>query len=64
VRPTTAEEQRFLRVDRDEGEPETAIERAWVRLKGRRAFEAEKAPPPPEKLDYGIVEWDREKCWW
>lgn len=45
VRPATPEEERFLRVDREEWEPDTPLERAWVRLKGRRAFEAEKAPP-------------------
>jgi hypothetical protein len=41
-------------------------ERAWVRLKGRREFEHEQetAPPPPPPEDYGIIEWDKEKCWW
>lgn len=63
---TTQEHIHFLRVDRDEAEPVTIHERAWLRLKGRREFEAERAAatpaPPPE--DYGIIEWDKEKCWW
>src|SRR4029079_1278762 len=37
--PADAEEKHFLKVDRDEAEPETLLERAWVRLKGRREFE-------------------------
>jgi uncharacterized protein YifE (UPF0438 family) len=64
VAPTTAEHEHFLRVDREEAEPTTLAERAWVRLKGRREYEREETPPPPPKEDYGIIEWDREKCWW
>lgn len=66
VRPTTAEQEHFLQVDREEAEPETVAERAWMRLKGRREFErAEqpKAPPDPPK-DYGMVEFDADRCWW
>jgi uncharacterized protein YifE (UPF0438 family) len=64
--PTTPEHEHFLQVDRDEAEPTTVDERAWARLKGRRAFERDEAsrlsPEPSE--DYGIIEWDKEKCWW
>ena len=38
--PITAAEERFLRVDRGEIEPETDFERAWCKLKERREFEA------------------------
>lgn len=66
IAPTAPEHEHFLQVDREEAEPATVDERAWVRLKGRREFERERetASPrtPPE--DYGIIEWDKEKCWW
>jgi uncharacterized protein YifE (UPF0438 family) len=68
IKPVTAEQERFLRVDRDEEAPTTVCERAWLRLKGRREYEREEGqqvsspPPPPE--DYGIVEWDHDRCWW
>lgn len=66
IRPVSDEQEGFLRVDRDEAEPETVCERAWVRLKGRREYEQEQAaaprPAPPE--DYGIMEWDQDRCWW
>src|SRR5687767_9466228 len=46
---TTAEHEHFLQVDREETEPTTVDERAWLRLKGRREFEREQeAAPPPE----------------
>ena len=66
ITPTTPEEEHFLQVDREEVEPGTVDERAWVRLKGRREFERdqETASPPPTPEDYGIIEWDKEKCWW
>lgn len=66
VAPTTPEQEHFLQVDREETEPATVDERAWVRLKGRREFEREREanPPPPPPQDYGIIEWDKEKCWW
>jgi uncharacterized protein YifE (UPF0438 family) len=64
--PTTPEHVHFLQVDRGEAEPTTVDERAWLRLKGRREFEqapqSGPSPEPPE--DYGIIEWDKEKCWW
>ena len=63
IQPMTAEHKHFLKVDREEAEPATVDERAWIRLKGRREFEREAAPPPPPE-DYGIIEWDKEKCWW
>ena len=64
--PTTPEHEHFLQVDRDEAEPSTLEERAWVRLKGRREFERDQATaqPPTPSEDYGIIEWDKEKCWW
>jgi uncharacterized protein YifE (UPF0438 family) len=66
IMPTTPEHEHFLQVDREEAEPANVDERAWVRLKGRREFEHEQetAPPPPPPQDYGIIEWDKEKCWW
>jgi len=66
VQPTTREQEHFLQVDRDESEPETVAERAWVRLKGRREVEqGDRAKPPPEPpRDYGIVEFDADRCWW
>ena len=66
IRPVTAEQEHFLRVDREEVEASTVCERAWLRLKGRREYEQEQdivaRPPPPE--DYGMVEWDADRCWW
>jgi hypothetical protein len=67
VRPATPEEDRFLAVDRDGAEPGTVLERAWVRLKARRGFEREQSapPPPPVKAqDYGMIEFDKDRCWW
>jgi len=66
IQPLTAAHLQFLKVDRDEAEPETVSERAWTRLKGRREYEREQrtasSAAPPE--DYGIVEWDADRCWW
>ena len=66
IRPVTPEQEHFLKVDREEAEPQTLLERAWVRLKGRREFEREQenAPPPPPPVDYGMVEFDADRCWW
>jgi uncharacterized protein YifE (UPF0438 family) len=66
IRPVTAEQEHFLRVDRDEAEPRTLAERAWLRLKGRREFEQanRKAAPPEPQPDYGMVEFDADRCWW
>src|SRR5262245_43120564 len=63
ISPTTPEQEHFLQVDREETEPTSVYERAWVRLKGRREFEREQAtaPPPTPPEDYGIIEWDKEK---
>ena len=66
IRPESPADKHFLKVDRGEAEPGTLLERAWDRLKGRREFEreqAEAAPPEPEP-DYGIVEFDKDRCWW
>jgi uncharacterized protein YifE (UPF0438 family) len=66
VTPEGAAEKHFLRVHRGEAEPKTVEERAWLRLQGRRELEREeegvRAARP--KQDYGIIEWDQEKCWW
>ncbi len=66
IQPLTPEHEQFLRVDREEAEPASLAERAWLRLKGRREFEREEAgtPPAEPQPDYGIIAWDREKCWW
>src|SRR6516162_9111676 len=66
IKPVTAEQKHFLRVDRGEVEPKTLCERAWVRLKGRREYEHEEqiTPPPTPPEDYGMVEWDEDRCWW
>jgi uncharacterized protein YifE (UPF0438 family) len=64
--PATPEQEHFLRVDRGESDPRTVAERAWVRLKARREFEnADQGKPPPEPPpDYGMVEFDADRCWW
>ena len=66
IKPATAEQERFLRVDRGDVEPEALFERAWVRLKARREYEkdAKIAPPPEPPQDYGIIEFDADRCWW
>lgn len=66
VRPSTAEQEHFLLVDREEAEPRTLAERAWLRLKGRREFEQTQVPhsPPEPPQDYGMVEFDADRCWW
>jgi uncharacterized protein YifE (UPF0438 family) len=66
IEPLNDAQRRFLSVDREEAEPRSVAELAWVRLKGRREFEKEEAtaPPPAPPEDYGIIEWDKEKCWW
>jgi uncharacterized protein YifE (UPF0438 family) len=66
IQPVTAEQKHFLRVDRDEAEPKTVSERAWARLKGRREYERDEkvAPPPVTQDDYGIDQWDFDRCWW
>lgn len=66
VRPSTPEQEHFLLVDREEAEPQTLAERAWLRLKGRREFEQGDKPhaPPEPTPDYGMVEFDADRCWW
>jgi uncharacterized protein YifE (UPF0438 family) len=66
IPPTTPEQEQFLEVDRDETDPETVAERAWVKLKGRREFEqGDRVKPPTEPpKDYGMVEFDADRCWW
>src|SRR5207302_1138734 len=66
IRPTTPEQEHFLRVACEEADPSTVYERAWVRLKGRREYEHQEkvAPPPAPRQDYGMVEFDADRCWW
>jgi uncharacterized protein YifE (UPF0438 family) len=65
IQPLTPEHEHFLRVDREEVEPATLLERAWLRLKGRREFEQEqKGDSDSSAEDYGIKEWDADRCWW
>jgi uncharacterized protein YifE (UPF0438 family) len=68
ILPVSADQEHFLKVDREEAEPTTAFERAWLRLKGRREYEQEEGqqitPPAAPAEDYGIVEWDADRCWW
>jgi uncharacterized protein YifE (UPF0438 family) len=66
IAPASSEDEHFLKVNREEAEPTTVAERAWLRLKGRREYEREQgeAPPREQPEDYGIIEWDKEKCWW
>jgi uncharacterized protein YifE (UPF0438 family) len=66
IRPVTPEQEHFLAVDRETAEPASVCERAWMRLKGRREYEAteNQAPAPQPKKDYGMVEFDADRCWW
>jgi uncharacterized protein YifE (UPF0438 family) len=66
IQPITKEQEHFLKVDRDEAKPATVCERAWVRLKGRREYEHEQqiTPPPAPAENYGMIEWDEDRCWW
>ena len=66
IRPATSAHKHFLKVDREEAEPESLYERAWLRLKGRREYERDQqiTPPAPPPEDYGMVEWDADRCWW
>ena len=66
VQPASPVDEHFLLVDREQAGPATLLERAWVRLKGRREFEREQNAhaPAPDPEDYGMVEWDEDRCWW
>lgn len=66
VPPVNAEQRHFLKVDRDEAEPRTLLERAWLRLKGRREFEQDERVPKVSRTadDYGMIEFDEDRCWW
>jgi uncharacterized protein YifE (UPF0438 family) len=66
AKPANDAERHFLRVHREEAEPKTVEERAWLRLQGRRELEREEegVRTARPKQDYGIIEWDQEKCWW
>lgn len=69
VLPSNATHRHFLMVHRGEAEPKSVQEKAWVRLKNRREYEQEEnakadseAPAPPK--DYGMEEFDADRCWW
>jgi uncharacterized protein YifE (UPF0438 family) len=66
VRPATPDQEHFLKVDRGEADPLTVAERAWVRRKARLDFErGDRVKSPQEKpTDYGMVEFDADRCWW
>jgi uncharacterized protein YifE (UPF0438 family) len=71
IQPVSPEQRHFLKVDQELADPITLLERAWVRLKGRREYEQEQqeqhqqtAPPEVPAENYGIVEWDADRCWW
>jgi uncharacterized protein YifE (UPF0438 family) len=66
ARPASPEEKRFLRVHREQEAPKSVAERAWLRLKARREFEREQkgSPPPAPSENYGMVEFDADRCWW
>ena len=67
IQPVTKEQKHFLTVDREQAEPSTVCERAWMRLKGRREYEREEQIAKPSAApteDYGMVEWDADRCWW
>lgn len=66
VRPATPEEKRFLRVDQEKEKPHSLAEKAWLRLKARREYEREQKekPPPAPPEDYGMIEFDADRCWW
>lgn len=66
ARPATDEEKRFLKVHREEEKPRTVAERAWLRLKARREYEREQKEllPPAAPENYGMVEFDADRCWW
>lgn len=66
IAPVSDADRHFLLVDQEEAEPETVVEIAWLRLKARREIERadrEKAPPPTSP-NYGMVEFDADRCWW
>ena len=66
IQPVTDEQEHFLKVDLEEAAPATVCERAWLRLKGRREYEQEQqmAPPCEPPRDYGMIEFDEDRCWW
>jgi uncharacterized protein YifE (UPF0438 family) len=65
IAPSTLEQKHFVLVDREEAEPRTLAERAWLRLKGRREYEQGDKPHAPEPpQEYGMVEFDADRCWW
>lgn len=66
AKPATPAEKHFLQVDREKAEPTSVAERAWLRLKARREYEREQqgSAPPAAPENYGMVEFDADRCWW
>ena len=66
ISPVTADQEHFLLVDHEETHPETLAERAWLRLKGRREIErgASTATSHEPLPNYGMIEFDADRCWW
>ena len=65
IEPATADQEHFLKVDREEAEPETVLERAWERLEGPREYEHGQTDGPDSPAgDYDMVEFDADRCWW
>jgi len=66
IQPTSEEDRHFLLVDRDEAEPQSVAERAWVRRKARVEVEREQKEkaPPESPQNYGMIEFDADRCWW
>lgn len=64
VETATPDQEHFLKVDREEVEPETVLERAWERLKARREYEHGQTAAGSSAEDYDMVEFDHDRCWW
>jgi len=64
VKPATADQKHFLKVDRGEAEPETTLELAWERLKARREYEHGQTTAAAPAEDYDMLEFDADRCWW
>jgi uncharacterized protein YifE (UPF0438 family) len=66
ARPASDEEKHFALVNREKEKPKTVAECAWLRLKARREYEQEQqnAAPPAAPENYGMVEFDADRCWW
>jgi uncharacterized protein YifE (UPF0438 family) len=64
ISPITPEQERFIRVDRDDCEPATTFEKAWMKLKARRKFEAEESDAPHFTVYDAAEKWFSRKDWY